>query len=169
MRSILFKKISMVLLACAAMLSWASQAYGANDVRTANVSDHKLALKGYDAVAYFDQGRPISGNSRFSYVHDGIEYRFSSETNKQKFAKSPDRFMPQYGGFCSFGTSVGLKLEVDPEAFEIVDDKLYLNNSLNIHEMWLENPKGRIKAANQHWRKIKNTAAEKLTPIPFEG
>lgn len=141
----------------------------AADVRTNNVSDHSLGAKGYDVVAYFNKGEATAGKSRFTHTYDGVEYRFSTASNRDKFASNPKGYAPQYGGFCSFGASVGLKLEVDPEAFEIVDGKLYLNNSLQIHDMWLENPTGRIKAANKNWKRIKGISAEKLEAVPFEG
>ena len=163
------KKIAAFMIAAAATFTVVGTAGAADNVRTANVSDHQLALKGYDAVAYFDVGVPTSGKSRFTTTHKGVEYRFSSATNRDKFAKNPSKYQPQYGGFCSFGTSVGLKLEVDPEAFDIVDGKLYLNNSHDIRTMWLENPKGRIKAANANWKKIKNVPASELEAMPFEG
>lgn len=169
----MFKFISRTLItlfvASIATFSIASVSSAADNVRTNNVSDHNLALKGYDPVAYFDKGEPTSGKSRFSYSYKGVEYRFENATNRDKFAKSPSTYEPQYGGFCAFGASVGLKLEVDPEAFDIVDGKLYLNNSADIQTMWLENPKGRIKAADGHWRKIRGVAANKLEAIGFDG
>ncbi len=163
------KKFIAFMMAAMATFAVVGAAEAADPVRTSNVSDHQLALKGYDAVAYFDAGAPTAGKSRFTLKHKGVEYRFVNATNRDKFAKNPSRYEPQYGGFCAFGASVGLKLEVDPEAFEIVDDKLYLNNSHDIHNIWLENPDGRIKAANKNWRKIKNTPATKLEALPFEG
>lgn len=164
----ILKNIAAFIIAATTATVIIGQANAA-DVRTANVSDHKLAVKGYDVVAYFNRGEPTAGKSRFTYTYDGVEYRFATASNRDKFASNPKSYAPQYGGFCSFGTSVGLKLEVDPEAFAIVDGKLYLNNSLQIHEMWLENPKGRIKAADGNWKRIKNVSAEKLEAIPFEG
>jgi len=165
----IYRTLAVFTVALFSLVSVVEPASAEDKVRTSNVSDHNLALKGYDAVAYFNQGEPTPGKSQFSHTHKGVEYRFATATNRDKFAKSPSKYEPQYGGFCAFGTSVGLKLEVDPEAFQIVDGKLYLNNSLDIHNMWLENPKGRIKAANGHWKKIRNVAASKLTPIGFDG
>lgn len=164
----ILKNLAAFMIAAVTATVMVGQANAA-DVRTANVSDHKLGVKGYDVVAYFNKGVPTAGKSRFTHTYDGVEYRFSTASNRDKFASNPRGYAPQYGGFCSFGTSVGLKLEVDPEAFEIVDGKLYLNNSLQIHDMWLENPKGRIKAANSNWKRIKNVSADKLEAIPFEG
>lgn len=164
------RKLITFMIAATATFAVAVTAGADDAVRTSNnVSDHQLALKGYDAVAYFNAGTPTAGKSRFTFTYKDVEYRFANATNRDKFAKDPSKYAPQYGGFCAFGTSVGLKLEVDPEAFEIVDGKLYLNNSHDIHTMWLENPAGRIKAANSNWKKIRNTPAEKLEAIPFEG
>jgi len=152
-----------------AALTLATASYAGDDkVRTSNVSDHQLALKGYDAVAYFNEGAPVAGKSRFSYSHNGVEYRFSTADNRDRFAASPAKYEPQYGGFCAFGVSVGLKLEVDPEAFEIIDGKLYLNNAPEVHAMWLKDPKGRIKAANKNWKTVRKTAAANLSPTPYD-
>lgn len=152
-----------------AALTLAVSAHAADDkVRTANISDHQLALKGYDAVAYFNEGEPVAGKSRFSYSHNGVEYRFSTADNRDRFAANPAKYEPQYGGFCAFGVSVGLKLEVDPEAFEIIDGKLYLNNAPEVHAMWLKDPEGRIKAADKKWKKVRKTAAADLTPSPYD-
>lgn len=163
------RKFAAFMMAAAATFMIVGTVGAADNVRTSNVSDHQLALKGYDAVAYFDVGVPTGGKSRFTTTYKDVEYRFSTATNRDKFIKDPKKYQPQYGGFCSFGTSVGLKLEVDPEAFDIVDGKLYLNNSHEIRTMWLEDPQSRIKAANANWKKIKNVPAGELEAMPFEG
>ncbi len=165
----IIKKLAAFLIAATAAATLAGGAIAADTKITSNVSDHELGLKGYDAVAYFDEGEPTAGKSRFSHTYKGVTYRFVSATNRDKFAKSPEKYAPQYGGFCAFGASVGLKLEVDPEAFDIVDGKLYLNNSAQIQDMWLQNPEGRIKAGDANWRKIKDVPADKLEALPFEG
>lgn len=163
--STLFKSIATMVAA----LMLASASYGGDTmVCTTNVSDHKLALKGYDAVAYFNQGAPVAGKSRFRHIHKGVEYRFSTAENRDRFAAKPAKYEPQYGGFCAFGASVGLKLEVDPEAFEIVEGKLYLNNSPEVHAMWLKDPSGRIKAADRKWKNIRTMAAASLSPTPYD-
>ncbi len=169
MFSSMIKKLAVFLMAATTAVAFVGEASAEDMVRTTNVSDHQLALKGYDAVSYFDAGAPTAGKSRFTYTHKGVEYRFTTASNRDTFAANPRKYEPQYGGFCAFGASVGLKLEVDPEAFEIVDGKLYLNNSLDIHAMWLENPKGRIKAANSNWKRIKEVSADKLEALPFDG
>lgn len=168
MLQIMKKTVITAALALAASLTALSGATAEDRVRTDNVSDHQLALKGYDPVAYFDTGEPTAGKSRFSYTYKGVLYRFASATNREKFAAMPAKYEPQYGGFCAFGASVGLKLEVDPEAFDIIDGKLYLNNSFDIHNMWLENTDGRIKAGDRHWRRIRGVAASKLDALPFD-
>ena len=165
----MIKKLAAFLIAATTAATLAGGAIAADAKITSNVSDHQLGLKGYDAVAYFDAGEPTAGKSRFSHDYKGVTYRFASATNRDKFAKNPEKYAPQYGGFCAFGASVGLKLEVDPEAFDIIDGKLYLNNSSQIQNMWLENPEGRIKAGDANWKKIKDVAADKLDAVPFEG
>ena len=86
-----------------------------------------LAIHGYDAVAYFDDGAARIGKAAHTATHGNTAYRFVSEANKKKFESNPARYAPQYGGYCAFGVAVGAKFDGDPTLFRIVDDKLYLN------------------------------------------
>src|SRR5689334_10995420 len=86
-----------------------------------------LALKGHDPVAYFTAGRPQRGLERLRVEHAGAAYLFASAENRDAFLANPNRFLPQYGGYCAFGVSGGYKADVDPAAFSIVDGRLYLN------------------------------------------
>lgn len=115
-----------------------------------------LAVKGYDIVAYFTGNDAIAGSVYLSVIRDGTEYRFSTEANRDAFVDNPDRYLPQYGGFCAFGISEGVKLDVDPAAFRVVEDKLYLNNSIDILNMWLKDTQDRIPTANGNWPELRD-------------
>ncbi len=121
-----------------------------------------LALHGYDAVAYFTEGHAVRGNAEFTATHDGAAYRFASAAHKASFAKSPDRYAPQYGGFCAFGVSVGAKFDGDPELFRVVDGKLYLNLNPQIQEKWNGDVDSNIEKADEAWPKIRERAASAL-------
>ena len=95
-----------------------------------------LAIHGYDPVAYFTVGLPTTGSAKFTATHGGAAYRFASEANKAAFEKNPARYLPQFGGFCAFGVTVGRKFDGDPRVFEIVDNRLYLNLNPDIQAKW---------------------------------
>ncbi|TKW80414.1 MAG: hypothetical protein DI543_00205 [Bradyrhizobium icense] len=118
-----------------------------------------IALHGYDAVAYFDEGRPVIGDAEIAVVHENATYRFSSKVNLEKFAAKPARYMPQFGGYCAFGASVGAKFDGDPMVWRIVDDKLYLNLSYGIQQEWVKDIPGNIRKANENWPTLADQAA----------
>ena len=84
-------------------------------------ADDKLMLLGHDAVAYFTQNDAVKGDPNIKLEHLGVTYRFSSEANKAEFQKNPEKYMPQFGGFCSNGAPFGIKMGSDPTEWEIVD------------------------------------------------
>lgn len=112
-----------------------------------------LAMQGYDPVAYFKTNEAIKGKKEIAHSADGITYHFSSEENKVIFLKNPSKFQPQYGGFCSFGMSEGYEAPVDPTAFTVFDEKLYLNYSHKVKQEWLKSKEERIKKADGFWTK----------------
>jgi len=83
-----------------------------------------LAVSGHDPVAYFTQGKPVKGNSEFSFDYQGVEWRFSSLENMQAFKAAPDEYAPQYGGYCAWAVSQGYTASADPDNWRIVDGKL---------------------------------------------
>jgi hypothetical protein len=113
-----------------------------------------LALHGYDAVAYFDEGRAVEGRPPYVFVWEGITWRFSSAERRDRFAASPAAFAPRFGGFCAYGVSRGYAVDVDPEAFAVVDGRLYLNYSKRVQRLWNEDRLGFIKKAEANWPKV---------------
>ena len=110
-----------------------------------------IAINGYDPVAYFTVGKPVEGSQKFSHQWRGAKWHFSSEANKAKFAAAPQKYSPQYGGYCAFAVSYGSTATTVPEAWTIVDNKLYLNNSLGVRSRWKTDIPGYIKKANANW------------------
>lgn len=121
-----------------------------------------LAIHGYDAVAYFDDGAARIGKAAHTATHGNAAFRFVSEANKKKFESNPARYAPQYGGYCAFGVAVGAKFDGDPTLFRIVDDKLYLNLNTDIQATWQKDIAGNIVKADGNWTQIRDKAPSEL-------
>ncbi|HKU43024.1 MAG TPA: YHS domain-containing (seleno)protein [Polyangiales bacterium] len=113
-----------------------------------NTNESAYAIGGYDPVAYFEEGKPVRGKPELSYEYRAARWLFSSEARRQKFAKSPAAYAPQYDGYCAYGVSRGHLVNIEPAAFTIRDGKLYLNYSLDIRKQWLADVKARIEKAD---------------------
>jgi YHS domain-containing protein len=110
-----------------------------------------VAIGGYDPVAYFTDGRAIKGRPGFSARHDGATYWFASAAHRDQFVAAPQRYLPQYGGYCAYGVAQGGKFDVDPTAFAVVDGKLYLNLDHDVQTLWRKDVPGFIQKADQQW------------------
>ncbi|MFD2523381.1 YHS domain-containing (seleno)protein [Emticicia soli] len=110
-----------------------------------------VAINGYDPVAYFTESKAIEGKEAFSFVWNETKWLFSSQQNLDAFKANPAKYAPQYGGFCAFGVSEKHKSPTDPDAWTIVDDKLYLNYSKKVKELWSKDIPNRIQKANDNW------------------
>ncbi len=117
-----------------------------------------VAVKGYDAVAYFTQNKAVKGKPAFAVVHKGVKYYFSTEENKETFKKNPVNYEPQYGGWCAYAMgATGEKVDFDPETFKIVNGKLYLfyNKYLNNTLPKWNKEEAALKAkADVNWKKF---------------
>ena len=139
--------------------------FASDSVSTSNgltAAGGPLAIHGYDAVSYYEGGQPERGLAKFSTKHSGAVYRFASRSRMRAFVASPERYAPQFGGFCAFGASVGKKFDGDPEVFEVVGGKLYFNLNPEIQKTWREDVPGNIRKAEAQWPKIKGKAASDL-------
>ena len=124
--------------------------------------DNNVILAGHDAVAYFTQSKPVLGEAKYTAVHNDAIYRFSSTKNRDLFKQNPDKYTPQYGGFCAYGLTFGKKFEIDGKAFEVVDGKLYVNKNRSVYKTWKKNVPKHITEANSQWPAIKTVAASEL-------
>jgi YHS domain-containing protein len=109
-----------------------------------------VAISGYDPVAYGD-GTPTRGAARFTYSWNGATWRFATAANRDRFAAEPERYAPQFGGYCAWAVSRGYTADVDPEAFSIVDGRLYLNYSKRVRRMWEQDIAGNIAKGRANW------------------
>lgn len=114
-----------------------------------------VAIQGYDPVAYFESSKAIEGKSEIKTEYQKATYYFSSEKNKTMFLKQPEKYVPQFGGYCAYGVSENHTSPTDPQAFTIVDDRLYLNYNLKVKELWSKNREERIKKADETWKELK--------------
>ncbi|MBI1760978.1 MAG: YHS domain protein [Acidobacteria bacterium] len=113
------------------------------------------ALKGYDTVAYFKEGRAVKGKDEFRHDWMGAKWYFADTANRDEFVKNPEQYAPQYGGYCAWAVGHGYTANIDPEAWKIVAGKLYLNYDKNVQKMWEQDIPGWIEKANGNWPKLK--------------
>jgi YHS domain-containing protein len=144
------------LVALGALLATAASSPTARGPQAVNRDRSGLAIDGYDPVAYFVDGRPVRGRTDLEHVWNGTRYRFATEANRDRFAKAPETFAPQYGGFCSYAVSRGYTAPVDPTAWAVVDGKLYLNYSTRVQRTWAEDVPGNIRRADTNWPALRD-------------
>jgi hypothetical protein len=121
-----------------------------------------LALRGYDPVSYFADSKPVMGDFTITADYNGATYRFSSAEHKTMFEENPAKYVPQYGGFCAFGTAQGYKVDGDPNVWKIVGSKLYLNLAPAVADRWVADIPGNIKSADKNWSSIKDKPPQDL-------
>ncbi|SNZ21224.1 YHS domain-containing (seleno)protein [Cohaesibacter gelatinilyticus] len=112
------------------------------------------AIDGTDPVSYFTDGRPIAGKSSITHKWNGATWRFKSKANRDLFAANPKKYAPQYGGYCAWAVSQGYTASTDPDAWTIVDGKLYLNYSKSVRSQWEKDIPGNIKSGNKNWPSV---------------
>ena len=112
------------------------------------------AIEGYDTVAYFNSGKALKGNGSFTFKWHGMTWYFSSKENRDLFAASPEKYAPQYDGYCAWAMTEARKAITDPEVWKIVDGKLYLNCSREAYGKWSRDIPGNIKKADANWLKF---------------
>jgi YHS domain-containing protein len=110
-----------------------------------------IAIRGTDPVAYFKENRPVKGAKSITATYRGSVFRFASAANRDAFVAAPERYAPQYGGFCAYAAALGYKASIDPDAFSIVDGKLYLNFNKPTEALWRKDIPGYIKKGDANW------------------
>lgn len=121
-------------------------------ISTGTFSD--LALSGYDTVAYFTDGKPVKGDPKFSYKYEGATWRFASAAHLEAFKADPTKYAPQYGGYCAYAVAKNSTASSDPQAWRIVDGKLFLNYDKDIQKKWEAKQAEFISSANKNWPSI---------------
>lgn len=113
-----------------------------------------VAVGGYDPVAYFDGGKPAKGSPEITLEHNGAIWRFATDASRKAFEADPAKYAPQYGGYCAWAVSRGYTAKGDPNAWRIVDGKLYLNYNKDVQRTWSKNIAANVAKANANWPKV---------------
>ena len=121
-----------------------------------NTNWRGLAIKGYDTVAYFELCVPQAGSGDYELEWEGATWRFSTAEHKAKFGANPEKYAPQYGGYCAWAVSNDYTAPVDPEAWKIVEGKLYLNYSHKVKANWEKEMAKNIRKADGFWPKLRD-------------
>jgi YHS domain-containing protein len=116
-----------------------------------NVDKTGVAIQGYDPVAFFTDGKPLKGDAKFVAKHGGAIYQFASKEHKDLFKADPAKYEPEFGGYCAYGVSRNKLVEIDVDAFQIVDGKLLLQYSKGVRDDFNADAKGNLAKANTNW------------------
>jgi enamine deaminase RidA (YjgF/YER057c/UK114 family) len=138
-------------------------------VDTARGDEPNLSISGYDPVAYFTDGKPVPGKTEFEHLWHRLRWRFANAEHRDLFVSSPDRYAPQYDGYCAMGVSnddAAHKDTVDPEAWAIVDGKLYLTHNQYWLGIWREHSGEYIKRADASWQALADRAEPAIVGPP---
>ena len=144
---------SLLALAAALAMPGMSLASAGKPVNTLG-SPEGIAIGGYDPVAYFREGGPRKGSPDHAVMQGGATWHFVSAQNKALFAVDPERYKPAYGGFCAYGTSRGYLVKIEPEAWSIVDGRLYLNYDLGVRETWARDTPKYLARSEKNWPRL---------------
>lgn len=134
----------------------ATETSAIEDVPPAIFTEDSIAIRGADSVAYFTENRYVPGSADYTYEWAEATWQFASVENRDMFAKNPEQYAPRYGGFCAWAVAEGYTAPVDPNAWELVDGKLYLNYDARIQRRWQRDIPGNIVRANENWPEVIN-------------
>lgn len=110
-----------------------------------------VAINGYDTVAYFTQGKSVKGLDSLVFEWKGARWKFQSQAHLDLFKVDPEKYAPQYGGYCAFGVAQGYLVKVEPDQFTVREGRLYLNFDADVQTKWLQDPGGYIKTADRRF------------------
>jgi hypothetical protein len=139
-------RAAVVALAVLAMIP----ALGAAKPRV-NVTADGVAVRGFDVVAYVTDGRPVVGSSRIETQWNGAVWRFVDQAHREMFLADPERYAPQFGGYCAYAVSQGYTADGDPRVWRIVEGRLYLNYSTRAQRLWERDVPGHIAKGRVNW------------------
>jgi hypothetical protein len=122
-----------------------------------NKDRRQVAVQGYDVVAYFAAGRPTKGVADFTHDWQGARWQFSTPANRDLFAAQPEKYAPAYGGFCAYAVSRNYTADIDPNAWSVVNGRLFLNYSKGAQRLWLEDRDANIVKGDANWPALSRT------------
>jgi len=115
-----------------------------------------VAVDGYDAVAFFTKGKPVKGSSTYAYNWSGAKWLFADKADLESFQKTPEKYAPQYGGYCAYGAAKGHKATTEVDTWSIVNGKLYLNYDQGVKSTWNKDQAAYIQSADKNWPLIRD-------------
>lgn len=125
-----------------------------------NTDPDGVAIRGFDAVAYFAVDSAVQGNGAYEYVWNGARWLFANAENLERFRQDPEAYAPQYGGYCSYAVSKGYTADGDPNAWKVVDGKLFLNYSPDVKKIWEKEESNNITKATKNWKEFRSKKPE---------
>jgi YHS domain-containing protein len=123
-------------------------------------AQERLALKGYDPVAYFTRSAPARGVVEHEYVWDGVRYRFATAQHREMFKANPEKYAPQFGGLCAMNMATGIRLEADPTVWIIADGTLYVFATATGSERFRFETRTNAMRASSNWQALKNAPTQ---------
>lgn len=116
-----------------------------------NLDSSGVAIQGYDPVAFFTDNKPVKGDPKFVSKRDGAIYYFASKEHKDLFNSDPAKYEPEFGGYCAYGVSRNRLVEIDVDAFQMVNGKLLLQYSKGVRDDFNKDQTGNLTKANSNW------------------
>ena len=116
-----------------------------------------VAIKGYDPVAFFKDSKPVRGKDDLRFEYRGSTFVFATYENRAAFVANPEKYAPQYGGYCAIGTARGYKADIDPSTFTVIDGRLYLNYNAQVQREWSADTGRFIRQADERWPTVTKT------------
>ena len=145
----LSRRATIGLLAAAPVVSFFGLPAHAMEPETFQVDG--LAIRGYDPVGYFTDGKPVMGSPDHSVDYKGATWQFANAANKAAFEGDPEKYGAKFGGYCAYAASLGYLAPTQPEAWTVFEDRLYLNANLRARELWLKDVPGNIAKGEMNW------------------
>jgi YHS domain-containing protein len=121
---------------------------------TINMTGEGIAIKGYDPVAYFTEREPVQGSMKFRFDWEGATWLFESQQHLDLFKDNPEKYSPKYGGYCAYAVSQNTLADIDPQSWDIVDGRLYLNLNKDVQGLWRKDMPGYIEKADRNWPSV---------------
>jgi len=136
---------------------WSGAGWSAEPINTLEKSGwsykpNGIAIRGFDTVAYFTEGKAVKGNADINTSWNGASWHFSSEKHRDLFVADPEKYAPQYGGYCAYGIAVDNLVKIEGDLWDIVDGKLYLNYNKKLQAKWRKDIPGYIKTADEKFQ-----------------
>ena len=144
--------LASLMLALGLLSAVAAPASAKSEINSSFIGS--VAIDGTDTVAYFTEGKAVKGSSDFETEWKGATWRFASAANREAFLADPEKYAPQYGGYCAWAVSQGQTAPIEPEQWSIVDGKLYLNYNADVQAKWKADVPGFIARADENWPKV---------------